>query len=65
MKGRSNMRAPHDVIYVSGWYESEYPGGKIHPSHRWHTTDGSDVCEYGWEITHWAYVEELEGAMAC
>jgi len=61
MKAKSYARAPYQTVYFSGRYEN--PEGTTHPSDRWRTTDGSNVLEYGWEITHWVYAEELEAAV--
>ena len=57
MKGDSQMRAPHNVIYISGRFQL------CSLWDQWRTTDRTHVSEHGWIITHWCYVEELEAAM--
>jgi len=55
IKGDSGIRKPHDVFYTSGRYETPE-----NATHRWLTSDRTNVCEFGWIPTHWMYVSDLE-----
>jgi hypothetical protein len=55
MKGPSGYIEPNQVLYVSGYYDSDY-----RPRSPWIDSQGTCVIELGLVPTHWCYVDLLE-----